>query len=92
VAGLISVSGAPIAKLGGRKYYDLVGTLEMMRKVYQGSAVDGFELQLEPEGHMDISRFENFAKAMKSLGEFDAYRGRLPLDLFWLRHGGAHDT
>jgi len=49
MTGLISVSSAPIARLGGKKYYDLVGTLEVMRKVYQESAVDGFELQLEPE-------------------------------------------
>ncbi len=49
MTGLISVSSAPIAKLGGKKYCDLVGTLEVMRKVYQESAVDGFELQLEPE-------------------------------------------
>ncbi len=49
MADLISVSSAPIAKLGGKKYYDLVGTLEVMRKVFQESAVDGFELQLEPE-------------------------------------------
>ena len=67
MAGPISVSSAPIAKLGGKKYYDLVGTLEVMRKVYHESAVNGFELQLEPEGHMDSSRFENFVKAMKSL-------------------------
>jgi len=49
MTGLISASSAPIAKLGGKRYYDLVGTLEVMRKVYQESAVDGFELQLEPE-------------------------------------------
>ena len=46
---LISVSSAPIAKLGDKKYYDLLGTLEVLRMVFQDSAVDGFELQLEPE-------------------------------------------
>ncbi|MGA2766910.1 MAG: hypothetical protein ABSF24_01150 [Candidatus Bathyarchaeia archaeon] len=46
---LISVSSAPIAKLGGKKYYDLSGTLEVLRMVFRDSAVDGFELQLEPE-------------------------------------------
>jgi endonuclease IV len=45
----ISVSTAPIAKLGNKRYYDLTGTLEVMKKVFQRSAVDGFELQLEPE-------------------------------------------
>lgn len=46
---LISVSTAPIAKLGGKKYYNLVGTLEIMKKVLRKSVVDGFELQLLPE-------------------------------------------
>lgn len=46
---LISVSTAPIAKLGGKKYYDLLGTLEVMKKVFRESVVDGFELQLQPE-------------------------------------------
>jgi len=49
MANLISVSSAPIAKLGDKKYYDLLGTLEVLKKVFQESAVDGFELQLEPE-------------------------------------------
>jgi hypothetical protein len=49
VANLISVSSAPIAKLGNKKYYDLLGTLCAMKRVFQESAVDGFELQLEPE-------------------------------------------
>lgn len=46
---LVSVSSAPIAKLGGKEYYDLVGTPEVLRKVFLESAVDGFELQLQPE-------------------------------------------
>jgi len=46
---LISVSTAPIAKLGNKEYYDLLGTLEVMKRVFERSAVDGFELQLEPE-------------------------------------------
>jgi len=46
---LISVSSAPIAGLGGKEYYDLVGTIEVMKKVFAESVVDGFELQLEPE-------------------------------------------
>lgn len=46
---LISVSSAPIARLGDKEYYDLIGTLEVLKKVYKDSAVDGFELQLEPE-------------------------------------------
>ena len=45
----ISVSSAPIAKLGNKRYYDLLGTLEVMKKVYRESIVDGFELQLQPE-------------------------------------------
>jgi len=49
MANSISVSSAPIAKLGGKKYYDLVGTLEVMHRVFGESIVDGFELQLEPE-------------------------------------------
>lgn len=46
---LISVSSAPIAKLGGKRYYDLDGTLKVMKKVFRESVVDGFELQLQPE-------------------------------------------
>jgi len=49
VANLISVSSAPIAKLENKKYYDLLGTLGVMKKVFKEFAVDGFELQLEPE-------------------------------------------
>ena len=49
MTNLVSVSSAPIAKLGNKKYYDLTGTIQVMKKVYQESAVDGFELQLEPE-------------------------------------------
>jgi len=46
---LISVSSAPIARLGDKEYYDLIGTIGVMRKVFSESVVDGFELQLEPE-------------------------------------------
>lgn len=49
MANLISVSSAPIAKLGNKRYYDLLGTLEVMKKVYRKSIVDGFELQVQPE-------------------------------------------
>jgi len=45
----ISVSSAPIAKLGNKRYYDLLGTIEVMKKIYRESIVDGFELQLQPE-------------------------------------------
>jgi len=45
----ISVSSAPIAKLGGKKYFDLAGTIEVMKRILAESVVDGFELQLEPE-------------------------------------------
>lgn len=46
---MISVSSAPIAGLANKSYYDLVGTLDVLRNVYETSAVDGFELQVEPE-------------------------------------------
>lgn len=46
---LVSVSSAPIAALGDRKYYDLVGTIGVLKRILSKSAVDGFELQLEPE-------------------------------------------
>jgi len=49
MGNLISVSSAPIAKLGNNRYYDLPGILEVMKRVYHESVVDGFELQLEPE-------------------------------------------
>ncbi len=49
MGNLISVSSAPIAKLGDKRYYDLIGTLEVMRQVFRESVVDGFELQLQPE-------------------------------------------
>jgi hypothetical protein len=46
---LISVSSAPIARLGEKEYYDLIGTIDVMKRVFSESVVDGFELQLEPE-------------------------------------------
>jgi sugar phosphate isomerase/epimerase len=46
---LISVSSAPIAGLGDKEYYDLLGTIEVMKRVLNEGVVDGFELQLEPE-------------------------------------------
>ncbi len=46
---LISVSSAPIAGFGDKEYYDLLGTIEVMKKVSGEAVVDGFELQLEPE-------------------------------------------
>jgi sugar phosphate isomerase/epimerase len=46
---LISVSSAPIAGLGDKEYSDLLGTIEVMKKVFAEAVVDGFELQLEPE-------------------------------------------
>jgi sugar phosphate isomerase/epimerase len=49
MVNLVSVSSAPIAKLGGSRYYDLVGTIEVMKRVWKESVVDGFELQVEPE-------------------------------------------
>lgn len=49
MSNLISVSSAPIAKLGNKKYYDLSGTLDVMKRVFRESVVDGFELQLQPE-------------------------------------------
>ncbi len=45
----ISVSSAPIAKFGDKRYYDLLGSVEVMKNVYRESIVDGFELQLQPE-------------------------------------------
>jgi hypothetical protein len=45
----ISVSSAPIAGFGDKKYYDLIGTFGVMKKVFKEAVVDGFELQLEPE-------------------------------------------
>jgi sugar phosphate isomerase/epimerase len=49
MANLISVSSAPIAGFGDKEYYDLPGTVEVMKYVFRESVVDGFELQLEPE-------------------------------------------
>jgi len=49
MADLISISSAPIAELGGRKYYDLLGTLEVMKRIFREEVINGFELQLEPE-------------------------------------------
>jgi len=45
----ISVSSAPIAGLCDKEYYDLLGTIAVMKKVLKEEVVDGFELQLEPE-------------------------------------------
>jgi len=49
MTNLISVSSAPTAGFGNKKYYDLVGTIEVLRRILRESVVDGFELQLEPE-------------------------------------------
>jgi sugar phosphate isomerase/epimerase len=46
---LISVSSAPVAGLGDKEYYNLLGTIKVMKKVFGEAVVDGFELQLEPE-------------------------------------------
>lgn len=50
---LISVSSAPIAKLGDKEYYDLTGTVDVMKKILSESVVDGFELQLQLEPEWD---------------------------------------
>ena len=49
MANLISVSSAPVAGLGDKEYYDLVGTVKVIREILGESVVDGFELQLQPE-------------------------------------------
>lgn len=46
---LVSVSSAPAARFGDKKYYDLVGTVEVLKRILQESVIDGFELQLLPE-------------------------------------------
>lgn len=46
---LISASSAPLAGFWDREYYDLLGTIDVMKRVLRESVVDGFELQLEPE-------------------------------------------
>src|SRR4030042_2709854 len=49
MVNLISVSSAPAAGFGNKEYYDLSGTIEVMKTILNESVVDGFELQLEPE-------------------------------------------
>jgi len=49
MANLISASSAPIAGFGDKEYYDLIGTIEVMKRIFRESVVDGFELQIEPE-------------------------------------------
>jgi sugar phosphate isomerase/epimerase len=49
MANLISVSSAPVAGFGNKEYYDLAGTLGVLRRIFKSGVVDGFELQLEPE-------------------------------------------
>jgi sugar phosphate isomerase/epimerase len=49
MVNLISVSSAPVAGFGDKEYYDLAGTLEVLKRVFKLAVVDGFELQLEPE-------------------------------------------
>jgi len=65
-----SVSSAPIAKLGNKRHYDLLGTLEVMKKVYRESIVDGFELQLQPEWDSENppltdTQFADWTKTLK---------------------------
>lgn len=49
MTNMISVSSAPITRLGNARYYDLPATLNVMRRVLQESVVDGFEFQVLPE-------------------------------------------
>ena len=49
MVNLISVSSAPVAGFGNKDFYDLSGTIEVMKTILGESVVDGFELQLEPE-------------------------------------------
>ncbi len=43
--GTISISVAPATAVLGRRYYDLEGSLALMRWLWQSGAVDGFEVQ-----------------------------------------------
>lgn len=49
IACQISISSAPFACLGDKKYYDFLGTIDVMKHIIPKSIVDGFELQMEPE-------------------------------------------
>jgi len=49
VINQISASSAPIAGFGDKEYFNLIGTVEVLKKIFKESVVDGFELQLEPE-------------------------------------------
>lgn len=49
MVNLISVSSAPVAGFGNKEYYDLPGTLGVLRRIFKSGVLDGFELQLEPE-------------------------------------------
>lgn len=42
---LLSVSANPVTRIIGKPYYDLPSTVKVMKKLYQRSAVDGFEIQ-----------------------------------------------
>jgi hypothetical protein len=41
----ISISVAPTVQVVGKRYYDLPGTIELMRRLWSESVVDGFEFQ-----------------------------------------------
>jgi SAM-dependent methyltransferase len=41
----ISISVAPTTGVIGKRYYDLPGTIELMHRLWQESALDGFEFQ-----------------------------------------------
>lgn len=41
----LSISVAPTTKIIGKRYYDLSGTIELMERLCQESAIDGFEFQ-----------------------------------------------
>ncbi|MBO3754583.1 MAG: hypothetical protein FGF53_06905 [Candidatus Brockarchaeota archaeon] len=43
---MISSSSAPIAGLGDKKYYDLIGTIDVMKKVFSKSVEDGLSCSL----------------------------------------------
>jgi sugar phosphate isomerase/epimerase len=63
MTNLISVSSAPIAEFGDKEYYDLIGTIDVMKKIFRESVVDGFELQLEPEWDSENAPLTNCALA-----------------------------
>jgi len=82
----ISLSIAPVVRVIGKPYYDLPGTIELMRRLRQESAVDGFEFQNLAE--WDAAHPPQDEAARRLAAWEDSERYTVDEIAAWLRQGG----